>query len=375
MNILVISSNYPSLQNPNYGAFVYNLMQELAKDNQITVISPIKLHEVNKPKQDTYGSESCNVRRPIYLSLGNRKLGFINTRNISAYIYRKSVKKTLLSIKQKPNVIYTHFIRNAIPVLDYASKNNIPIVVASGESNYSSFERLTEELKLKLIKNIAHIVSVSNENKQQLIELGFNDKRITVVPNAVNYDLFKPLDKFKCKENLGLLQNKFIIGFIGHFTHRKGPNRVIKAIEKLKDENIELVCIGSQGELKDNSFTTIIPPVPNVQLAQIYNAFDVFVLPTLYEGSCNVIEEAKACCIPIISSKGTSVEEQIIHNKTGVLIDPLDIDEIAFSIKKIKDDMEYRNKLINNNKQQRGENSIQERGTKIKTVLLSLLNK
>lgn len=374
MNILVVSSNYPSLQNPNYGAFVYNLMQELAKGNQLTVISPIKLHEVNKPKQDTYGPESCNVRRPIYLSLGNRKFGFIHTLNISSYFYRKSVERALLSIEEKPNVIYAHFIRNAISVLDYAGKNNIPIVVASGESNYDTFERLSDELKVKLIKNIKQIISVSNENKQQLIDLGFNENIITVIPNAVNYDLFKPLDKRKCKEKLELQPDKFIVGFIGHFTHRKGPNRIIKAIKKLNDKNIELVCIGSQGELLDNNFTTIIPPVPNFQLAQIYNAFDVFVLPTLHEGSCNVIEEAKACCIPIISSKGTSVEEQILHNETGVLIDPLNIDKIASSINNIKINKEFRDRLIYNNMKRIDANSIQKRAERINALLLNLLN-
>src|SRR5699024_5202363 len=113
------------------------------------------------------------------------------------------------------------------------------------------------------------------------------------------------------------------VGFIGHFIHRKGPNRIIEAIESLHDKDIKFVCVGGKGKLKPNSFTRKMDPVPNYQLPEIYNAFDVFVLPTLNEGHCNVIEEAKACGIPIISSKGTSAEEQI-DASTGVLVDPLD---------------------------------------------------
>ena len=74
-------------------------------------------------------------------------------------------------------------------------------------------------------------------------------------------------------------------------------------------------------------FTLTLPPMPNSKLNDIYNAFDVFVLPTLSEGHCNVIEEAKACGVPIISSKGTSVENQI-NEQTGLLVDPLNISEI-----------------------------------------------
>lgn len=374
MNILVVSSNYPSLQNPNYGAFVYNLMQELAKGNQVTVISPIKLHEVNKPKQDTYGPESCNVRRPIFLSLSNKKLGLINTGRISHYLYKRVIQKELRTLKQKPDVIYTHFIANAIPVLDYATENNIPIVVASGESTYTSFEKRSIEVRNKLINNINYIICVSKENKEQLVELGFDTNKLSVIPNAVNYEMFKPLDKNTCKEKLGLPMDKFIVGFIGHFIHRKGPNRIIEAIEKLNDKEIHLVCVGSRGMLKENDFTTILPPVPNMKLPEIYNAFDVFVLPTLYEGSCNVIEEAKACCIPIISSKGTSVEEQILHNETGVLIDPLNIDKIASSINNIKINKEFRDRLIYNNMKRIDANSIQKRAERINALLLNLLN-
>lgn len=368
MKILVVSSNYPSLQKPNYGAFVYNLMQELAKNHIITVVSPVKLHEVNKPKQATYGDEACCLKRPIYLSIGSSKIGFINVRKISSYFYIKAVQRVLQEIKEKPDIIYTHFIENAIPVLDYATDNNIPIVVASGESTYASFDSKSEQEKNKLIESIAHIVSVSIENKQQLIALGFKKEKITVIPNAVNYELFKPLDKDFCKQKLGLPLDKFTVGFIGHFIHRKGPNRIIQAIEKLNDENINLVCVGNRGELIKNSFTTILPPMPNEQLPIIYNAFDVFVLPTLHEGSCNVIEEAKACCIPIISSKGTSVEEQI-DSSSGVLIDPLNIDALANEISKLKQDVVLRKNLIHNLNEKRGENSITQRATTISKIL------
>ena len=230
MNILVISNNYPSRAYPSYGAFVYNLLQELANYNNITVIAPFQTHRVLKQKQKSYGEEKCHVKRPLYFSFSNKKIGPINTGKLSSYCNRKAVNRSLRTLSQKPDIVYTHFISNAIPILDYVKNNKLPLVVASGESTYHFWDRLTENIKSDLVDNINHFICVSNENKEQLIELGFDESIMTVIPNAVNYSLFKPLDKNKYKNKLNIPENKFTVGFIGHFIHRKGPNRIIESI-------------------------------------------------------------------------------------------------------------------------------------------------
>lgn len=371
MNILVISSNYPTNAFPNYGAFVYNLMQELGKRHQITVISPYKVHHLFKKNQKTYGEEKCKVLRPVYLSISDKKIAGINTRKISAYLYRKAVQGVVNKLPVKPDIIYVHFLSNAIPVLNYAKENNIPLVIASGESTYNSWRKTSVEVQAALKHQVNHIICVSKENKKQLKELGFDENKMSVIPNAVNYSLFKPLNKNKCKEKLGISKDKFIVGFIGHFIYRKGPSRIIESIELLNDKEIQLVCVGGKGQLKPNSFTKEIEPVPNYQLPEILNAFDLFVLPTLKEGHCNVIEEAKACGIPVISSKGTSVEDQI-DTSIGILIDPLDIQDIARAISVLKKDDNLRHGMVQNLIDKRGENSIQERANKISEVLSSI---
>jgi teichuronic acid biosynthesis glycosyltransferase TuaC len=370
-NIVVISSDYPSRAFPGYGAFVYNLMQELGKEHHVTVISPYKVHHFLKKKQTTYGEEECKVLRPLYFSLSNKNFLMINFGKIGSYFYRKSIERVLNKLPDKPDIIYTHFLSNAIPVLSYANENNVPLVIASGESTYNFWPKITETIKSELKKKVDHLICLSNKNKEQLIKLGFDVSKMSVVPNAVNYSLFKPLDKIACKEKLALSKDKFIIGFIGHFIYRKGPNRIIEAIESLHDTDIQLVCVGSQGILKPNKFTQEIDPVPNYKLPEIFNAFDVFVLPTLNEGHCNVIEEAKACGIPIISSKGTSVEEQM-DDTIGMLVAPLKIDEIANAIYTLKIDEKLRLKMIDNLTNRRGEYSLQERASKINEILIKV---
>ena len=332
MKILVVSNNYPSTRFPGCGAFVYNLVQEFAKANQVTVIAPEKAHDAFKPKAaESYGNEVCTVLRPKHLSFSNKKILGFNTVSLTRYFTKKAVSQELSNLESKPDVVYCHFLINAVPVLDYVEKNSLPLVIASGESAYSDWQTQPLATQEKLKKLASHFVCVSESNKERLIKLGFDAGKMTVVPNAVNTELFKPLDKLACKKKLGYSEKDFVVGFVGHFIERKGPNRVIQAIKQLNNPAIKLVCVGAGSELEQNNFTQVIPPVPNSSLPEIFNAFDVFCLPTLHEGHCNAIEEAKACAVPVISSLGTSVELQLTSSE-GVLIDPKNISAIASAL-------------------------------------------
>src|SRR5690606_9695289 len=136
MNILVISNNYPSDNNPSYGAFVYNLVQELAKNNRITVITPQRFHKLTLKKGIGYGKERCQIIRPVYFSFSDKSILGFKTLAITEVMYKISVEKALKKLKEKPDIIYTHFLKNAKSVLDYSEEIDVPLVVASGESSY-----------------------------------------------------------------------------------------------------------------------------------------------------------------------------------------------------------------------------------------------
>ncbi|HTN08997.1 glycosyltransferase [Agriterribacter sp.] len=373
MELVVISDNYPSKEIPNKGAFVYNLVQELGNYHNITVIAPFKVHELfNSTAKDGYGKERCKVYRPIYLSFSNKKILGINTHIWSRYFKAKAVNKCLNNLPVKPDMVYAHFLSNAIPGLSYINKHLVPLVIASGESSYSESTKALKKDLHGLKDCTHHFICVSEGNKKGLVELGFSEHKMSIIPNAVDYSLFKPMDKNTCKEKLGIPKKKFVVGFVGHFIHRKGPNRIIEAITQLADKDIQLVCVGGKENLITNDFTKTIPPVPNYQLPELYNAFDIFVLPTLNEGHCNAIEEAKACCIPVVSSLGTTAELQI-DNTTGILINPMEIGEIAAAIHTLKSNDSIRSSMEQNLRLKRGEQSLKNRAQKISSLLENIV--
>ncbi len=375
MNIVVVSDNYPSSRMPNKGAFVYNLVQELSRYHNITVVASFKIHELFKSKsKNGYGKEGCKVYRPLYLSFSNKRILGINTKIYSRHFGAKAVNRCLNDLPFKPDLVYAHFISNALSCLPYIIKENIPLVIASGEAFYSGILIKPKDNFHDLKRYTNHFICVSETNKKSLIELGFDENKMSIVPNAVDYSLFKPMDKNTCKEKLGIPGHKFVVGFVGYFEHRKGPNRIIKAIQQLNDQDIRLVCVGGRENLAPNDFTLAIPPLPNHQLPEIYNAFDIFVLPTLSEGHCNAIEEAKACGVPVVSSLGTSVEAQI-DTSIGILLDPMNIDEIAGAIQKLKSDEALLHSMKENLMLKRGERSLENRALTISSLLDNIVKR
>src|SRR5690606_1777504 len=143
-----------------------------------------------------------------------------NTGELTAYFFRKAIQRTLNRIPYKPDIIYTHFLNNAIPIVDYAKDYKIPLIIASGESNYTFWNSIKSDIQINLINQVNQIICVSPQNKERLVSLGFTPEKITVVPNAVNYSLFKPLNKNASKEKLGISRKNFTVGFVGNFIHR-----------------------------------------------------------------------------------------------------------------------------------------------------------
>jgi glycosyltransferase involved in cell wall biosynthesis len=110
--------------------------------------------------------------------------------------------------------------------------------------------------------------------------------------------------------------------------------------------------------------------VTHQEVPELLSAVDIFVLPTLNEGSCNAIFEALACGLPVVSSDIPAIKEQL-NEKNSILCDPKNIDEIKNSILTL-----FRNeeRVLNMKKSALSDiNSSTERAARIKGYLISLI--
>lgn len=199
----------------------------------------------------------------------------------------------------------------------------------------------------RTLKTADKIIAVSYSTKQDLLKyFKLPDKQIKVIHEAAD-EKFQPLDKetiqkFKTKYNL----NSPFILYVGTLEPRKNIPTLIKAFYNLRKYNLphKLVITGKKGWKYNSIFETIeklgiqddvifTGYVPNEDLPALYNAADLFVYPSLYEGFGLPPLEAMSSGCPVITSNTSSLPEVV--GDAGIMIDPYDVDTLANSIYKV----------------------------------------
>ena len=166
------------------------------------------------------------------------------------------------------------------------------------------------------------------------------DKRIEVIGNPIDPNVFKPLNRRTARQafNLPLDKKLILFGAIGGTSdRRKGFRYLAEALGKLKnDEPVELVVFGSArkeaievdapahqiGRLRDE-----------VSLSMLYSACDVYVLPTTQEALGKTLMEALACGTPSVTFDGTGPNDLLAHQVDGYLARMKDSADLAAGIK------------------------------------------
>lgn len=348
MNILVIASNnYPSTTEPQKGTFVYKLVQEFAKQNQVYVFAPEKRFLSQNKKSLSYGAENALVFRPTFTTLSNKNVMGFNTYHIGRRGLVKRLREVYRSI-EKVDFVYAHFLSNALIAVEALQDYKVPVFAAVGE--YKNIDVIkayyNDNAYFKLIYQIRGFIAVSPQVQEKLLGLKIaNQDNFMMAPNGVNRNLFKPVDsKKELRRELNLPIDKKIILFVGRFQHDKGSNRVLEALEILDNPAFVLVLLGVGSQQLESKYIHFKGAVKNEYVAKYMAASDVFVLPTLHEGSSNVIVEAMASGLPIISSDIPEVKVQCTKD-FSLLVDPMNIDSIAESIDLILSNSTIRNKM------------------------------
>lgn len=195
----------------------------------------------------------------------------------------------------------------------------------------------------RIIEESDAIITVSEYSKKDILKFfPINPDKIFVTPLAAD-SIYRPLNRNICKKYISEQYNingDFIL-YLGGFSARKNVSSLIKAYEKISNEinkNIKLVICGAKKDdienlikMKINSKTSeniiFTDFIPNEDLPKFYNACEVFVYPSLYEGFGLPPLEAMSCGSPVITSNTTSIPE--VTDKSAILIDPMNIDMLS----------------------------------------------
>ncbi len=159
----------------------------------------------------------------------------------------------------------------------------------------------------------------------------FQGRDVTSIPNPIDTGVFRQMDKNECRISLNLPTDKKLVlfGAANLLDVRKGFRYLIEALTIVKEnfptlsQKIELVVFGKLNENITKQLPFTIHNLNFVsdqeKLVKIYNAADVFLLPSLQDNLPNTVMESMACNTPVVGFRIGGVPEMVVHEKTGFL--------------------------------------------------------
>ncbi|MGB5636480.1 MAG: glycosyltransferase family 4 protein [Waterburya sp.] len=210
---------------------------------------------------------------------------------------------------------------------------------------YFALERL-------LVGQFSRILSC-NTNSATRFQQSYPEiaERVTYLPNTVDGDLFYPFSvaekqqhRVGLAQELGLEEETRFILFAGRLHPQKQPLLLIRSLAALDDPNVHLLIVG-QGELEAevraeiarlnlSNRVTIMGPMEQGKLADLYRISSLFVLTSAYEGLARGSIEALACGTPVVTTRAGETPN-FLTTDSGIVCDQQTPDAIAESFRQV----------------------------------------
>ncbi len=260
-----------------------------------------------------------------------------------AYYFSRGLKKYLEKNSNNYDVVHAHGY-SAFPAL-YAAQtkkmNRLIFTPHYHEKGHTLFRNLLHVpykfVAKKIFKKSERIVCVSNYEKSLIMnKFEICEEKIAVIPNGVNLEEFRGLEKRK--------GDRKVILYVGRLEGYKGVHYLIKVLSKLDDE-IVLEIVG-KGLFKDNLVkltkrlgverrVEFYQDMPRNNLLQKYVDADLFVLLSKYEAYSISVAEALASKTPCIVANTSALKEWVDDECCFGVDYPINIDKLADVINKV----------------------------------------
>ena len=280
----------------------------------------------------------------------------------------RQLEKRLLAVAQevRPDILHAHSpVLNAIPTLQVGRRLNIPVVyevrafwedaaVDHGTTSEGSPRyRLTKTLETAALKRAAHVTTICEGLRSDIVSRGIPADKVTVIPNAVDIESFdvngRPDEELKVQLGLG---GCTVIGFIGSFYAYEGLDLLLEAfpliLYRLPDVRLLLVGGGPQEEaLKEQARRLNVEDkvvftgrVPHEDVQRYYDLVDVLAYPrhsmrlTELVTPLKPLEAMAQGCLLVASDVGGH-RELIRDGETGMLFHAGSATSLAETVMKL----------------------------------------
>ena len=203
------------------------------------------------------------------------------------------------------------------------------------------------------------IVTVSQAVANHIKQSPFiKDSQVKVIYNGVDNTVYYPMDASSIREKFDIAQDALVIGMIGRVNAIKGQNDFIEAVEPLLENNEQAVAFLAGGVFPGEEWrleeldkriasSSVVSQIHRIdyydKTSELYNMFDIFVLPSIKPDSLpTVVLEAMACSKPVVGYNNGGIAEMVVDEKSGHLVKPNSPQELSNAISLLLDSSEKR---------------------------------
>ena len=344
MRILTFTSLFPNKAQPTLGVFIYQRVAHVARrlGIRVEVVAPVPYSPSwlpgerwrtfsQIPREEQIGG--LRVHHPSYLLLPK-----ISMPLHGRLMYSSSIGLVKKLHQQEPfDCIDAHYVYpDGFAAVRLGRVLGIPVVVSARGTDinlFPSFRLICPKIR-RTLNEAAGIIAVSGALKDSMVALGASPEKIRVIPNGIDADRFRPMDRRAAREKLGLPVEGLCVVAVGNLIPAKGQNLLIAALGKLAAQRplLKLFLIGDGPQkaalveqvkvLGLNERVLLIDTRPHDELPLWFNAADLSCLASHREGLPNVVLESLACGTPVLATRVGGIPEVLTSPDLGILTEP-----------------------------------------------------
>ncbi|HDP78100.1 MAG TPA: glycosyltransferase family 4 protein, partial [Mesotoga infera] len=289
---------------------------------------PIRVLKKLKGYSPSQAIESVQVNQKHYpvlnVSLGLRdRIGIIRQEPGSWLKYAQGMATAIEKNKniEEHSLLHAHRVfPEGFAAMLLSEKHNIPYIVTAHGGEIHSISNQNKAFVKEVLEKAAKAVFVSKALMKDACEkLGYDKSNGIVIPNGVDTNVFRPMDKEEARKKLSLPLDKKIVGFVGNLIEVKGADRLPAIARELMKLRLDVFffivgdgpLLKTLGEKMPRDISHFAGRLEYGLMPTAMNSIDVLVVPSRREGFGTVILEARACGARVVGTNVGGIPEAI----------------------------------------------------------------